>query len=171
MAGYPIGLRNNNPGNIRPGDNWQGMIGTNGGFVVFKDIAYGIRAMATDLGNDMRLKGLNTIRKLVTEYAPPSENDTAAYIRSMERYTGFTADQALPATQATLLRLIRGHMNVELGDQYSSLITDADILAGLTIVNKSLLDYFKITPLVATSGAAILIGAGLLLWYFTNKKM
>jgi hypothetical protein len=42
----PIGLRNNNPGNLRPSNayEWQGQIGVNFNFVVFEDVAWGIRA-------------------------------------------------------------------------------------------------------------------------------
>lgn len=140
----PLGLRNNNPGNLRPGDNWQGMIGENGGFLVFQNIAYGIRAMATDIGNDIRLDGLNTIRKLVNEYAPPTENNTALYISRMVQSTGFAADQPLPANAETLRKLIRGHMRVELGDSYAALVTDSDILEGLSMINKDLKNYFNI---------------------------
>ena len=36
MSDLPLGLRNNNPGNIRPSNPpWQGATGENGGFVVF----------------------------------------------------------------------------------------------------------------------------------------
>lgn len=145
------------------------MIGTNGGFVVFKDIEYGIRAMATDIGNDIKNDGLNTIAKLVTEYAPPSENDTAAYIRSMVNYTGIPADQPLPTNHETLRKLIRGHMNVELGQQYSSMISDADIDAGLRLMNPGLLDYFKIGAKAAVSTGIILL-LGLAGWWFLRKR-
>src|SRR5690606_4163224 len=85
---YPIGFRNNNPGNLKAsGDNWVGMIGTNGGFVTFKDMSYGLRAMAIDLSNKIN-NGFDTIRKIITRWAPPSENDTEAYIRAMVQYTG-----------------------------------------------------------------------------------
>lgn len=157
QSGLPIGLRNNNPGNLRPGDAWQGMTGTNGGFVVFKDIAYGIRAMATDIGNDIRLDGLNTLRKLINEYAPPSENDTQAYINRMVGYTGFSADQVLPADRDTLRKLIRGHMNVELGPMYSAMVTDADIEEGLQLINADLQGYFKAGPGAVGGGVLILV--------------
>lgn len=144
QTGLPIGLRNNNPGNLRPGINWQGVVGENGGFLVFQDIGYGIRAMATDIGNDIRLDGLNTIRKLVTEYAPPSENDTDQYISRMVAYTGFGADQPLPVNANSLLKLIRGHIRVELGDAYATMITDADIQDGMGLMNQELQEYFGI---------------------------
>jgi len=157
QQGLPRGLRNNNPGNIRVGDNWQGMIGQDGGFVVFENILYGIRAMATDLGNDMKGKGLNTISKLITEYAPPSENDTAAYIASMVRYTGFGANQYLPPRRDVLMRFIRGSMNVELGESYSALVTDSDINDGVSMMNDTLLAFFNIVP--ASSSGMLLSAA------------
>lgn len=144
QSGLPIGLRNNNPGNLRPGISWQGVIGENGGFLVFRDIAYGIRAMATDIGNDIRLDGLDTLRKLVYEYAPPTENPTEQYLSRMVEYTGFTADQRLPINANTLLKLIRGHLRVELGDNFATMVTDADIQEGLAMISQELQDYFQI---------------------------
>lgn len=170
IAGLPLGLRNNNPGNIRPtGDAWQGMIGTNEGFVVFQNIAYGIRAMATDIGNDIRLDGLNTLTKLITEYAPPSENDTQAYITRMVGYTGFGPNQVLPATDETLRKLIRGHIIVELGAQYSPMITDVDIQEGMSMMNGSLLAYFNISP--GSGGAWLLYAAAAALFHTYRHKL
>jgi len=131
MAGYPLGLRNNNPGNLRTGDNWRGMIGSNQGFVVFEDIAWGVRALAIDISGDIK-EGKNTITKLIAEFAPPIENDTQAYINAVVSYTGFSANQVLNADGTTLHRLIRAIMNVELGASYSALVTDADINEGLS---------------------------------------
>lgn len=169
----PPGLRNNNPGNLRPGIDWQGMIGTNGGFIVFKDIAWGIRAMATDIGNDIRLDGLNTLKKLIYEYAPPSENDTEGYISNMIVYTGFSRDQVLPISEYTLLKLIRGFIKVEVGREYSNLVTDADIQEGVALVNDDLKEYFNISTAgdePGTSNVGLFIGlivaaAGLYWWY------
>jgi hypothetical protein len=134
IAGYPLGLRNNNPGNIRPGDSWQGMIGTNSGFVVFENIGYGIRA----LGIDLRTKignGYNTIQLIITRYAPPSENNTQAYINSVVSSTGFSATKILTADGPTLFALIRAIINVEVGPQYAHLITSDDINEGLAMIN------------------------------------
>lgn len=132
MAGYPLGLRNNNPGNLRTGDNWQGMIGSNQGFVVFSDISWGIRALAIDLFGDITKDGADTIRKLITAYAPPTENDTNAYIEAVVDYTGLSADHVLTADGVTLRRLIRAIMNVELGSNYSALISNEDIDEGIS---------------------------------------
>lgn len=130
QTGLPIGLRNNNPGNLRPGDNWQGMIGENGGFIQFQDISWGIRAMGIDLTTKIK-NGYNTIEKIITRWAPPSENDTHAYINAVVDYTGLSATRVLTADSTTLRRLIRAIMNVELGTNYSAMITDADINEGM----------------------------------------
>lgn len=45
----PRGIRNNNPGNIRWGSDWQGLISeeerTDKSFCQFQDPVYGLRAM------------------------------------------------------------------------------------------------------------------------------
>jgi hypothetical protein len=82
------GERNNNPGNIanNPAYKWDGQTGVDqGGYLIFSDAVYGIRAMARDLTNKFN-RGLKTISDIIMQYAPPSENPTAAYIQ-------FIADQ------------------------------------------------------------------------------
>src|SRR5688572_11083785 len=91
---YVPGIRNNNPGNIRPGDNWIGMTGTANNFVVFKNMDYGFRALAIDVTNKIK-KGYNTIRKIIERYAPPMENNTEAYIAQVEKVTGFDENKVL----------------------------------------------------------------------------
>lgn len=139
----PLGLRNNNPGNIRPGDSWRGMVGIYKNFVVFKSIDYGIRAMATDIIGDIVNDGKNTIRKLITEYAPPSENNTEAYINSVATFTGWKPDQVIDPTIDNMAKLLRGMMNVELGKRYADMISDKDIIDGLSMVGVSLLSKIK----------------------------
>lgn len=106
-SGNTCGERNNNPGNIRPGSNWQGMTGTatcglSGSFVVFSDPVYGIRAIAKDLLTKYG-RGLDTIRKIITVYAPPSENDTEAYIQSVSASVGIYPDSLLNLHDSTTL--------------------------------------------------------------------
>ena len=60
----PLGLRNNNPGNIRDmGICWEGKIGSNKGFVVFNDVAWGIRAMIVNFHTSITIYGNDTLRK------------------------------------------------------------------------------------------------------------
>jgi len=157
---YP-GLRNNNPGNIRPGDAWQGMTGEADGFVVFQDISWGLRALATDITNKVR-KGYNTIRLLVTRYAPPSENDTAAYIAAVSNDTGIDPDQMIAYSTDTLHSLMRAIIDHENGQQ-ANLISDQDIDQGISMMSNSLLQLFNAAGIAVrnpgTPGGMLVIGA------------
>lgn len=87
--------RNNNPGNIRMSDfsRRAGAIGEAGGFAVFPDEATGQRAVKRLLlGNSY--KNL-TIANAVSRYAPPSENNTVAYQRSIEKLTGLSINRRI----------------------------------------------------------------------------
>lgn len=139
----PLGLRNNNPGNIRPGDAWQGMTGTNGGFITFQDVSWGLRALATDLANKIN-RGLTTIRAIVSTYAPPEENDTEAYITSVSDDTGIDDNQPLSMDTGTLHRLMRAIINHENGDHFSfDYISDQDIDVGISMMSNSLQQLFN----------------------------
>jgi hypothetical protein len=86
-----------NPGNLRYSSSivWQGQVGQQGGFCVFSNIDYGARALVIDLRNAQRLHNRNTIRTIITAYAPPNENDTAAYISAVCSDMKLAADAPL----------------------------------------------------------------------------
>lgn len=158
----PLGLRNNNPGNLRPlsKGTWVGEIEADrkNNFSRFKDISFGIRAMATDLIGDIAKDGMNTLRKLIYSYAPPSENNTEAYLRSVSQATGLAPDARIPMNTETIKKIMRAQMNVELGAKYSKMITDADIAAGVGMITPS---FAKLINLVKTnpgSTTAIIVG-------------
>lgn len=132
----PRGIRDNNPGNIewQAGTQWQGAVGQDGPFLIFADDTWGLRAMAKDMTTKINVDGLNTITSIITEYAPPSENDTASYIAAVSGDTGFDPDQTLTADQPTLHAMIRAIVNHEEGDSASSqYISDADIDTGIAM--------------------------------------
>lgn len=91
--------RNNNPGNIEYGDyaKRMGAIGTDGRFAIFPDEetgkkaksylifeGNGARQLSTkgDYGSGIGYKD-KTLSQAITSYAPPEENPTAVYIRSI----------------------------------------------------------------------------------------
>lgn len=82
----PRGIRNNNPGNIRlrEGVHWVGQSTdqTDGSFVQFTDATYGIRAMARIFIHYGEI-GINTIQACISRWAPPSENNTNAYVAAV----------------------------------------------------------------------------------------
>ena len=85
----PRGLRNNNPLNIRhSADNFQGEIKSNDKcFKTFSSMPYGYRAGFVILGTYLT-RGVNTIEKIVSNWAPPVENDTESYIKNVEKWSG-----------------------------------------------------------------------------------
>lgn len=131
----PLGLRNNNPGNLRyvPAIKWKGQIGENKGFAVFRNIAYGIRAYGMDLRHDINA-GHDTIEKLIYEFAPPSENNTEAYINNVAKISGIPRKQKLLPNIDTLLKLAKGMFTVELGEKYAKSLTNSDIKEGLLMM-------------------------------------
>lgn len=80
----PRGIRNNNPGNIRHGDNWRGMAETqpDSEFVTFEHPKWGFRAMVRILKSYNR-RGVKTLSDIIGTWAPPIENNTAAYVASV----------------------------------------------------------------------------------------
>ena len=136
-ANVSLGLENNNPGNIIfDGTQWQGMTGSNQGFVTFTNIDYGIRALGIDLSTKINEDGLTTIRQIVEKYAPASDgNNVPVYINTMVQTTGKGADEKLIADPATLFLLVKGIILQENGQYSASLITNDDIIQGLSMIN------------------------------------
>lgn len=93
----PRGIRNNNPGNIdwipEPARRWRGMYQVAGRVAGFDTPANGIRAIGGELKASIR-KG-QTIAQAIYEWAPPSENDTEAYLSHLEAETGLSRTQKL----------------------------------------------------------------------------
>ncbi len=111
------GLRNNNPGNIkRDGTNWQGMSPTQSDpiFVQFVDPIWGIRAMARILTNYFN-RGLRTVSDIIGTWAPPSENDTEAYVAAVADSMG--VDPNVPLGSADLPGLVSAIIQHENGTQ------------------------------------------------------
>lgn len=80
--------RNNNPGNIKYGDNARaaGAIGRdNDGFAIFPDYRSGLQGMLNVLKGKY---GNSTIDQAMQKYAPPSENDTARYTTFLKKRVG-----------------------------------------------------------------------------------
>jgi len=110
------GFRNNNPGNLVAGVRWQGKIGSDGRFAIFDTPENGYRAMGKNLLAYQNRHGLNTIRQIISRWAPPMGRDqngnpyqqnTAAYIAAVSREMGVGPDEPLDLSrQATLQRLM-----------------------------------------------------------------
>lgn len=98
----PRGIRNNNPLNIRKGNNWQGEKSpqTDSEFEQFESMAMGVRAGMKILRNyitgyDGHRQPIDTIEKIITRWAPPSENNTRKYIDRVSALTGIHPRQTI----------------------------------------------------------------------------
>jgi hypothetical protein len=104
------GLRNNNPGNIRRGNTaWEGKIphdrSEDKAFEQFECWKWGVRAMVKLLQTYIHRKN-DTIRKIISTWAPPNENNTAEYIRWVSQQSGINADVRIAKTDKDKLRKI-----------------------------------------------------------------
>lgn len=94
----PRGIRNNNPGNIEWGSQWQGLRQdgdrTDNRFAQFKDPVFGIRALACVLitYQDKRKakdgSRIDSVKEIIERWAPSFENDTGAYANSVAALLG-----------------------------------------------------------------------------------
>lgn len=134
----PLGLRNNNPLNIRfsSRSNWIGQTGDNKGFCVFDSLEHGFRAAFKLLTNYIK-SGYDTVPKIISRWAPQSENNTTAYIdfvladaavalrlrsRSFDdacfRYMRITEDYELFAVCFSMMKMELGYSFLNDGDKY-----------------------------------------------------
>ena len=109
----PRGIRNNNPLNLRHHpDTFKGEIkSTDKDFEQYESIEYGYRAAFVTLHTYLTKYGCNTIEKIITRFAPPTENNTQAYIATVVRYSGVAADEVLTATSGDRYILIVSAMS------------------------------------------------------------
>lgn len=111
MSDIPRGIANNNPGNIRiSAETWLNKKpvedNTDGVFEQFIDPVSGIRAMFKNM-QGLQRGGLNTIAMLIggrgkpgvpdyrAGWAPPTENNTAAYINFVSTEAGISPAQVV----------------------------------------------------------------------------
>ena len=117
----PRGIRNNNPGNIRWDGvtQWRGMVAADpAGFVIFDTPENGIRAMSRILDSYGR-RGVNTLESIINTWAPPTENNSGAYIDHLASVLG-----VMPAdTVQDRTGLIAGIIKHENGQQPYPLAT------------------------------------------------
>lgn len=117
----PMSVRNNNPGNMRP-------VGASTGMQKFDTPQDGLRAMRKDLvakinGASRMMKAQHgakytpTLANIISTWAPPAENDTAAYVMFVSQKTGIGPSQVV--TQADIDRLIPAMIEFEGGNKAS----------------------------------------------------
>lgn len=131
----PRGIRNNNPLNIRrSSEKFQGEkpAQTDAAFKQFTSMAYGYRAAFVILGTYLS-RGVNTIEKIVSKWAPPSENNTAAYISNVSARSGVNRNKVLTASSGAEYKKIVAAMVVSENGVPAVM---ADLEAGFYLQNK-----------------------------------
>lgn len=114
------GIRNNNPGNIRHGDKWQGLSAeqTDSEFCVFSQPEYGIRALCRILRTYQRKYGLRDVHSIINRFAPPVENNTESYIKSVCLKLDVTPETLIDLEEkGIMLNLLKAIIRHENGEQ------------------------------------------------------
>lgn len=98
--------RNNNPGNIRRGNfaDAHGAIGDDGAFAIFPDEPIGFKAIVSLLRTPTY--SALTLEGAINRYAPPSENQTSAYVKFVTKQTGIAKSKILGELKADKIRAI-----------------------------------------------------------------
>lgn len=115
----PRGVRNNNPLNIRIGNTWLGEVPnpTDSDFEQFVHVKYGLRAGFCILRRYIRRYKRNTVRKIVTAWAPSSENNTERYIELVCKFGCLDADEEIHYEDSlTMCSLVQAMARVEVGE-------------------------------------------------------
>ncbi|HEJ9413565.1 TPA: structural protein [Proteus mirabilis] len=114
------GERNNNPGNIRHGDPWQGLSAqqTDKDFCQFVSTEYGIRAIYVLMRTYEKKYGLCSIREIINRYAPPKENNTEGYIQRVAKELNVSTEDCVSVSKKEVaIALATAIVGVELGYQ------------------------------------------------------
>ncbi|MDR1198167.1 MAG: structural protein P5, partial [Prevotellaceae bacterium] len=92
-------------------DVFQGEIkGIDKSFKTFSSMPYGYRAAFVTLATYLS-RGWNTIEKLISHWAPPSENNTSGYIAAVEKWSGVLRNKELTAADGADYILIVAAMS------------------------------------------------------------
>ncbi len=121
------GLRNNNPLNIIKNKNqiWLGQTNLGGDtkFCQFSSMQFGLRAALKLLRTYYTKHDCTTISRIIQRWAPETENNVMAYIRTVSRLTGINPTTPLPPmkeeTRTVWCDLVMAMASVECGlDQH-----------------------------------------------------
>jgi hypothetical protein len=124
-ASVSNGFGINNPLNIRylSANAFNGQIGNHGGYGEYDTLQNGVRAGGLELDSYYR-RGLNTITKIVSTWAPSTENNTGSYITDVSQRMGIAPSEPLswPEDKVDLIQAMAFHENGynDMSDQFVS---------------------------------------------------
>tara|TARA_Y100001937_G_scaffold118976_1_gene174047 strand:- start:69 stop:1805 length:1737 start_codon:yes stop_codon:yes gene_type:complete len=132
-GGVPLGIRQNNPGNIRPGAGFYGETGQGGGYATFGTEDEGLRALARLMATYDDEYGINTLRGFASRFAPRSDNKLSFdnYVSYLGSTLGLDPDEEfdLKARRADLIPAVVGF---EQGRDYEDRYSDDQIARAIT---------------------------------------
>ena len=140
----PRPVRNNNPGDLQAGAPWAGLMPTerltplqqHERFAVFETPEWGFRALCIVLRNYQRLHGANNVAEIIGRFAPPEENNTAAYIAEVAGAMNVAATQALDlGDPARLFALAKAITREETGS-WEPYWQDAQLQSGIAMAGE-----------------------------------
>lgn len=124
------GYRNNNPLNMRhDNDRWQGEVvpSQDGAFKQFETMAWGYRAAFKLLHNYQKNNGCRILSDFINRWAPPSENNTSAYVSTVAKRAGLSDVSEIDTLNGETMRAVVSAMSyVENGVEAN----EADVAAG-----------------------------------------
>ena len=111
------GFRNNNPGNIEIGEQWDGLSShqKDKRFATFKSEEYGIRAIGKILDTYRYKYGVTSVSGILNRWAPSRENSTDKYIRFVNHYINKRCNKC--STQRRKVYIIEAIIKYENGFQ------------------------------------------------------
>jgi hypothetical protein len=127
LASLPRGVRTNNPLNLK---------GSDGQFRTFNNMDEGMAAADANLAAYGTKHGINTLAGAISRWAPPSENDTGAYVAHVSKATGIAPNAPInlgdPNTRRALLTAMAAHENgAPVVRNDLSGVSDAELMASL----------------------------------------
>ena len=131
----PRGIRNNNPLNLRVGNNWKGEVAnpSDHTFEQFTEMKWGVRAAFIVLRNYIVRHKCNTIRKIIPRWAPANENNTLAYIATVSQRANIQPDEPISFDNTCqMIALLLAMCFVENGQEISL----DDVVEGWLLANK-----------------------------------
>ena len=124
------GYKNNNPLNMRhDNDKWQGEVvpSQDAAFKQFKSMAWGYRAAFKLLHNYQKNNGCRILSDFINRWAPPSENNTSAYVSTVAKRAGLSDVSEIDTLKGDTMRAVVSAMSyVENGVEAD----EADVAAG-----------------------------------------
>ena len=115
----PRGIRNKNPGNIKLGTDWDGLAAEQSDptFCTFSEAVMGIRALMRILLTYRFTHNKKNIDSIIRRWAPPSENDTEAYIKFVAKRMEIEPMDDIDNSIEAYLPLVKSIIQMENGMQ------------------------------------------------------